>query len=221
MKKKVIISIIVFTLIVAAGVFYLHMKDLNKPSQCNDLEQTYGKPVIYLYPKSKQDVFVSLDFKGKLICTYPQYKNGWKVIAKPNGTIINKEDNREYSYLFWEGKNNNKWDFSKGFVVKGEETREFLQSTLSKMGLTPKEYNEFIVYWLPKMEHNKYNLITFAGREYEELAKLNISPRPDSMLRVYMVYKPLEQPVKVEKQEIKPFERKGFVVVEWGGTEVK
>ena len=221
MRKRIVIVISIFVFLLSLGALYIFMKDLNKPSQCNDLEQEFGKPVIYLYPKSEQDIFVSLDFKGKLICTYPQYKNGWKVTAKPDGTIINKEENKEYSYLFWEGKNNHQWDFSKGFVVKGEDTREFLQDTLSKMGLTPKEYNEFIVYWLPKMQENKYNLITFPGEEYEELASLNISPKPDSILRVYMVYKPLQQPIKVEKQEIKPFERKGFVVVEWGGTEVR
>ena len=41
-------------------------------------------------------------------------------------------------------------DFKEGFVVKGSESAEFLRETLSQMGLTPKEYNEFIVYWAPK-----------------------------------------------------------------------
>lgn len=183
-------------------------------------EQYDKKPVIYLYPPSEQTVNVELDYKGKLTCTYPEYKDGWKVKAQPDGTLTNLSDNREYSYLFWEGISDNKWDMSKGFVVKGTETKEFLQEKLEYLGLTPKEYNEFIVYWLPIMQENKYNLITFAGEEYENIAQLRITPKPDSILRVMMVFKPLNKPIKVEEQELKPFTRKGFTVVEWGGTEV-
>ncbi|MBU3158534.1 hypothetical protein KPL37_01950 [Clostridium frigoris] len=71
------------------------------------------------------------------------------------------------------------------------------------------------------MKENKYNLITFAGKEYASLAKLNITPKPDSMLRIMMVFKPLSKSIDVKKQELKPFIRKGFTVVEWGGTEIK
>jgi len=86
-------------------------------------------------------------------------------------------------------------DLTKGFVVRGEDTAIFLQQMLSRMGLTPKEYNEFIVYWYPQMKNNKYNLIHFAGEEYTDLAKLTITPKPDSILRVFMVYKPLEREI--------------------------
>lgn len=187
---------------------------------CTNEEMT-KKPVIYLYPTSEQSVSVKLDYYGELTCTYPEYKNGWNVIAKPDGTLTNIEDKREYSYLYWEGISKNQWDMSKGFVIKGEDTKEFLQEKLEYMGLTPKEYNEFIVYWLPIMQENKYNLITFAGEDYENLAKLNITPKPDSILRVMMLFKSLDKPIEVEAQEIKSFERKGFTVVEWGGREVK
>lgn len=179
------------------------------------------KPVIYLYPTKEQIVNVKLDLKGKFTCTYPEYKNGWTVKAKPDGTLTNLSDDREYSYLFWEGTSSNNFDMSKGFVVKGEDTEKFLQEKLAYIGLTPREYNEFIVYWLPIMQKNKYNLITFAGKEYDDSAKLEISPKPDSILRVMMVFKPLNKNIDIEPQELKPFVRKGFTVVEWGGTEVK
>lgn len=180
-----------------------------------------AKPVIYLYPTTEQTVNVKLDFKGELACTYPDYKDGWTVKAQPDGKLVNTTDNREYSYLYWEGLYHNEWDMSKGFVVKGTETAKFLQDKLAYLGLTPKEYNEFIVYWLPVLQKNKYNLITFAGEDYEKVAPLNITPQPDSILRVMMLFKPLDEPVKVAEQELKPFYRKGFTVVEWGGTEVK
>jgi hypothetical protein len=188
---------------------------------CNPIEEKAKKPVIYLYPTSQQTVSVKLDYKGELTCTYPEYKDEWKVKAQPDGTLTNLADNREYSYLYWEGvSNNNKWDMSKGFVVKGTETEKFLQEKLEYLGLTPKEYNEFIVYWLPIMKGNKYNLITFAGEDYENIARLNITPKPDSILRIMMLFKPLSNPVKLEEQELKSFVRTGFTVVEWGGTEV-
>lgn len=183
----------------------------------------YGKkkPVIYLYPTEEQIVNVTLDLEGDLTCTYPEYKDGWNVIAQPDGTLTNIEDGREYSYLFWEGTSNYKYDMSKGFVVKGSDTEKFLQEKLAYIGLTPKEYNEFIVYWLPIMQENKYNLITFAGDEYENIAKLKITPQPDSILRVMMLYKPLKKYKEIEPQELNPFVREGFTVVEWGGAEIK
>ena len=162
---------------------------------------------------------------GEIYSSYPTYNSeikGWNVTAFPDGKIINKADNREYSYLFWEGKNANvKYDLSKGFVVEGKDTMNFLQEKLAKIGLTPKEYNEFIVYWLPKMQDNKYNLIHFAGKEYTDIAKLEVTPKPDSVLRVFMVYKSLKEKIDVKAQETMPFVRKGFSVVEWGGSELK
>ncbi len=143
--------------------------------------------------------------------------------AYPDGHLINKEDNKEYNYLFWEGANKSviNYDLSEGFVVKGEDVREFLQNTLLKFGLTPKEYNEFIVYWYPKMKDNKYNLIHFAGNKYTDNAKLIIMPKPDSILRVFMVFKPLNEFINISPQIIPEFQRTGFTVIEWGGTEIK
>jgi hypothetical protein len=175
------------------------------------------KPVIYLYPTEKTQVSVSLEFDGRLTCTYPDYGDGWNVTAYPDGTLINQEDGKEYSYLYWEGITDAQYDFSKGFVVKGEDTAAFLQDKLSEIGLTPTEYNEFIVYWLPLMQDNTYNLITFQGEAYTDTAVLHISPEPDSLLRVFMAYKPLTQYQEIEEQVFPAFERKGFVVVEWGG----
>ena len=184
-------------------------------------KETNKKPAIYLYPTSQQQVKVQLNYNGKLTCTYPQYNDGWDVIARPDGTLTNIADKREYSYLYWEGITDTELDMSKGFVVKGEDTEKFLQEKLEYMGLIPREYNEFIVYWLPILQENTYNFIAFAGSDYEDLAQLEITPEPDSILRVMMVYKPLDKPIQVEEQELKPFTRVGFTVVEWGGTQVK
>ena len=187
----------------------------------SDDEVLAKKPVIYLYPQEKTDVNVQLSLNGKLVCTYPEYNNGWNVTANPDGTLINKADNKEYTYLFWEATTNVKYDMSKGFVVKGSDTAEFLQSKLSYLGLTPKEYNEFITYWLPQMQNNKYNLITFQGSAYTDNFKLYVTPEPDSALRVFMAYKPLEEKIDIKEQKLEQFNRTGFSMVEWGGAMVE
>lgn len=181
---------------------------------------TYKKPVIYIYPQEITDVAVTLDFNGKLTCTYPPYINGWDITAYPDGKLVNHSDGKEYSYLFWEGISDVTFDMSQGFVVKGEDTAGFLNEKLEYLGLTAKESNDFIVYWLSIMQSNAYNLITFQNEQYTDCAKLNVMPEPDSVLRVFMVYKALTQPISIEEQEIEPFERVGFTVVEWGGTEI-
>jgi hypothetical protein len=180
-----------------------------------------GKPVIYLYPEYPMDVTVTLDYNGKLRSTYPKYDDGWSVTAYPDGTIVNHADGMEYSYLFWDGDSPMRFDFSSGFVVKGPDAADFLREKLAYMGLEPREYNEFIVYWLPLMEKNKYNLVAFQGSAYTDNAVLHITPEPDSVLRVFMAFKPLPFPISVPPQELEPFERKGFTVIEWGGSEVR
>ena len=140
--------------------------------------------------------------------------------AWPDGRLVNHSDGKEYPYLFWEGEDRTAYDMTKGFVVLGSGTEAFLREKLEHLGLKEKEYEAFIEYWLPRMEGNPYNLITFQKEAYEETAGLFISPKPDSILRVFMVYMPLEQPVQAEEPELAPFERRGFTVVEWGGKEI-
>ncbi len=140
--------------------------------------------------------------------------------ALPDGTLYD-EEGESYSYLFWEGVTDSEYDFSEGFCVAGADTGEFLRRTLSEMGLTPREYNEFIVYWLPKMQENPYNRIAFQRERYTDSAQLTITPAPDSLLRVFMAWSPIEEPVEMVPQTFQPLQREGFTVVEWGGAEVR
>ena len=183
-----------------------------------------AKPVIYLYPTSPQEVSVKLKYDGQLTDIYPGFNqpDGWKVLAQPSGELTDLSTLKPYSYLFWEGQPTKEIALpNEGFVVKGSDTAEFLQQKLAYLGLTPKEYNEMIVYWLPKMQHNAYNHVYFATTSYTDTARLEIEPKPDSLLRVFMVFRPLDQPKQVKEQSLQTFERKGFSVIEWGGSEQK
>ncbi|MBE6927511.1 MAG: hypothetical protein E7467_03325 [Ruminococcaceae bacterium] len=178
------------------------------------------KPVIYLYPEKESEVTVKLDYNGKLTCTYPEYRDGWSVTAQPDGTLTDASG-QTYNYLYWEGQGPAEYDFSKGFCVKGEDTAAFLESALAQLGLTRKEANEFIVFWLPMMQNNPYNIITFQTDRYTETAPLTITPAPNTLLRVYMAWYGSEEAIEIPTQELTAPERSGFTVVEWGGTQIK
>ena len=178
------------------------------------------KPVIYLYPEEETKVTVKLDFDGTLTAAYPAYEDGWTVVAAPDGTLTDPDTGRKYYCLFWEGASQRPCDFSTGFCVAGKDTAAFLEDALSLLGLTDKEADEFIIYWLPRMEGNAYNLISFQKESYTDGAVLTVDPMPDSLLRVFMAWKGLDAPVEIAPQELPGFERAGFTVVEWGGAEI-
>lgn len=174
------------------------------------------KPVIYLYPESPTNVSVKLDYNGILTLTDPDYGDGWDVTAYPDGRIIS--DGKAYPYLFWEGKRNYDINEDSGFCVSGEDTEKFLREKLAYLGLNEKETNDFLEFWLPFMQSNKYNVITFAAAQYTENAKLIISPEPDTLIRVYMVFGASDEYVDIPEQQLeKAPARTGFTVVEWGG----
>lgn len=183
--------------------------------------QSSMKPVIYLYPQEETEVSVTLDYDGTFTSTYPAYGDGWRVIAQPDSTLREPGGDREYYCLFWEGVTPVRYDFSTGFVVPGAETEAFLEGALAKLGLSDREAEEFIIFWLPRMEGNAYNLISFQQEIYTDSARLEIDPAPDTLIRVFMAWKALEAPVEVPAQQLSAPAREGFTAVEWGGSEVK
>ena len=181
---------------------------------------TTKKPAIYLYPTVPTRVGVLLETKGqRLTVTIPSYNTGWHVLAQPNGQLTNLTDGQTYPYLFWESIGSPVVeDIPEGFLVHRNDLEPFLREKLPFMGLIPAEYEEFIEFWLPLLSQHEYTLIYFAGEEYTSRFPLEITPAPDSMLRVFMVAKPATRQEKVAPQTLRPFTRQGFAVIEWGGT---
>ena len=178
------------------------------------------KPMIYIYPESEMEVSVKLGKPELLTSVYPKYNNGWNALASPNGDL--KINGRTYYGLYWEGKINIDNNYNDGFVVKREDTVSFLESKLSILGLNEREANEFIVYWLPILESSKYNFIRFESMEViNREMPLEVTPVPDTMIRVLMEYKPLNEKIEVLVQKLIPQERHGYSVIEWGGTLLK
>ena len=181
------------------------------------------KPIIYLYPQEEKEIIVKLGYPEKLIASYPKYSvEGWRVLAKPNGNLVDLNTGRNLYSLYWEGKGTTKFNLNEGFVIKGEESAKFLEEKLEILGLNERETEEFIIFWLPKLEANKYNFIRFSTmQEINEYMPLEFSTEPDSLIRVFMQFKGLSEEITVKEQKLQTPKREGFVAVEWGGTEIK
>ena len=181
----------------------------------------YDKPVIYLYPEENTVVHVSLGEPEKITVSYPEYTlSGWEFTARPDGMLT--ADGREYPYMYYEFDSAAKFG-EEGFVVAGTDTAAFLEDKLGAMGFTYREQAEFITYWLPKLAVNDYNRIEFiSGEEIDAIMPLTITPEPDNILRVYMLFAPCDPEISktLPEQELPVLIREGFTVLEWGGSEI-
>ena len=179
------------------------------------------KPIIYLYPTEETEVNVTLWTPENLSHTYPKYnfEKWWNVVAEPNGNLEDIDTWRKLYALYREWNIYAEDNFEEWFVVKWEDTISFLEEKLAILWLNEREAEEFIVYWLPQMENNKYNLIRFETKEeQDENMPLNITPIPDTVIRVMMDWKAIEEPIDIPEQELITPKRVWFTVVEWWGS---
>jgi len=178
------------------------------------------KPVIYLYPEQPTEVAVTVRTRdAHFIETIPDYNGGWRVLARPDGTLTDLIGGGEYPYLFWEAALEAPWsELTEGFIVARSDLAGFLEEKLGFLGLNDAEAGEFLEFWLPMLAGNAYTLIHFSGEYYDSRFPLEITPAPDSLLRVFMVAKAAKGNERIAPQTLAPFERKGFAAIEWGGT---
>ncbi len=178
----------------------------------------YAKPVLYLYPTDETNVTVTFEKPYLLTTTYPKYNYNWNVFAKENGDLYDK-DGKYYYALYWEEKGSTSVDFSEGFYVTKDNAITFLEEKLNIIGLTERESNEFIMYWLPILEKNEKSLVYFElTAERDAYNKLIINPVPDSLLRMAIHIKKVDKEVKIREEKLPTFVRHGFTAVEWGGV---
>ena len=185
-----------------------------KSSYCGGI----AKPILYLYPTKKTNIRVSFSHPEYLETTYPKFEGEWNILAYKNGDLYDK--NGKYYYgLYWDEKKVHNVDFNEGFYVEKDNAIDFLEEKLDIIGLNKKEKNEFIMYWLPILEKNEKNLVYFEmTEEREKINKINITPKPDSLLRIVIHVKKVNEKTLIKEEKLKTFNRKGFVAVEWGGT---
>ena len=235
-KKAIIALIITVILLIILGAVYATILKAEDDKTNNmivnddnifmnsdfEFPMDVKKPIIYIYPEHETKVSVTVGRPENLTHTYPKYEENWEVIAKPNGDLVDCKTGRNLYALYWEGINTVEPNMEEGFVIKGEDTIKFLEEKLEILGLNEREANEFIIYWLPKLESNKYNFIRFqTEEEINNNMPLEITPKPDTIIRVVMEYKGLKEPIDVKEQQLQTPERTGYTVVEWGGIKIK
>jgi len=184
-----------------------------------------AKPVIYIYNKENtctDDINVKLieTDTEKLQFTYPEYdkEHGWIVRANQYSKITNLKDNATYDYLFYEANTDYMPEFDEGFIVKSEDAIDFLEEKLDYLGLSQSEKTEFIAYWGPILSNSEYNIVKFG---FDSELKLEITPEPDNLYRLFIYIKPVDNPINLDTQDLasnRLTNRDGFTVVEWGGT---
>lgn len=179
------------------------------------------KPIIYVYPTKEMDLTIKLNNDKLLTHTYPKYNDSWNIHVDTNGNIYDYKTNRNYYALYWEAIDNSEININEGFIIEGKDTIKFLEEKLEYLGLNEREINEFIIYWINKLENNKYNYIRFrCTEEVNKYMPLEFSENPDTLIRIIMDYKPLDKKINIKEQKLEKVLRNGFTVVEWGGRKI-
>ena len=182
------------------------------------------KPVIYLYPTQKTDITFSVNFDGQLQTTFPKYDKSWDVTAYPNGQIFDNKSKRFYNSLFWDGNitlPKEHYEYKDGFVVSKDNLTKFLIEKLEYIGLNNSETNDFVQYWLPILEKNETNFIRFyVNEDYDVFSTNNVFPKPETSIRVFMEFYKSDKFLNIPEQKLSKTQRKGFTIVEWGGSDV-
>ena len=168
----------------------------------------------YFYPQT--DTAVTAGAGQELTFAYPACYGVWSLTARPDGTLVG-ESGLTYDSLFWEGTMPSGFSMEEGFCVAGADTGAFLEDALAKLGLSRREAGDLLRRWLPRMEDNAWNRISF----HTDVPGLDLSPAPDTHIRVLMLWMPLEEPLELVPQELVSPDRTGFTVVEWYGGEVR
>ncbi|KAH9018124.1 hypothetical protein EDB84DRAFT_1276326 [Lactarius hengduanensis] len=194
----------------------------------------------------------------------------WTVAAEPNGMLVDKTTGMEVSYLYWEAiaksnlvmtdasrtapttviANTEAFDPSCPSVIPGDSVLlptsklpGYLDVVLKALTLHTEARTSFITYWLPDMLKYEYVALRFIAQEsYEKAAKMRITPAPDIVTRVFMLFRgvaasdlALWEPARARAAEAdgatfwadvvgvdaaRAADSGLFRVLEWGGMEV-
>ncbi|PNH09025.1 Ubiquitin-60S ribosomal protein L40 [Tetrabaena socialis] len=121
------------------------------------------------------------------------------------------------------------FDAGRSFCVAGADAEGWLYGALEAFGVPVRERTDFLTYWLPHMEGAAWLLVAFADpADYQAAADLHVSPAPDMLVRLFMLFERLAAPVAVrgclaaEVARVGVLRREGaaLAVLEWGGMQV-
>ncbi|KAJ7177138.1 hypothetical protein C8R46DRAFT_1246546 [Mycena filopes] len=140
----------------------------------------------------------------------------WKVRTHLDGSLTETNTGLDVAYLFWEAHTNHgipaspppsplpeRFDTTESFspltsslsptdsvLIAVTSITPYLDKVLLALGLHTEERTSFITYWLPSfLKHTQIALRFVPQAAYEPSAALDISPAPDVVTRVFMLFR--------------------------------
>ncbi|KAG2746391.1 hypothetical protein P692DRAFT_20835970 [Suillus brevipes Sb2] len=136
----------------------------------------------------------------------------WNVRTHRDGSLTEYKSGLDVAYLFWEAETNShafprspasepqpldtfsptssSLGDTNSIVIPVNKVSTYLDKSLQALGLHTEARTSFITYWLPSILKHEYIALRFVSQAaYERAASLNISPQPDVITRVFMLFK--------------------------------
>ncbi|CAE6411005.1 unnamed protein product [Rhizoctonia solani] len=131
---------------------------------------------------------------------------------------------------------------SQSVLLPFDKVTGYIDDALLALGLHTEARTSFITYWLPDLSKHAFIALRFLPQdEYEKAAPLNITPIPEVVTRVFMLFRGVEESqielwndaMDMERMdasvwknivgidEAKVHDKSLFRVLEWGGVGVK
>ncbi len=168
-------------------------------------------PDLYLYPVRAETVHV--DLQGTVTASRPLYgPGGWTVEASPDGGL-----GAAGGHLFYDAAASERWQTAQGWVVPEAAWPAWIRTELPALGLNATETGDFLRDWAGDLPPAPDYLIAPQPRSLVDAAVgLRITPRPDTLYRLWLYIVPLRAPVAAAPPQVAPLVRRGFTAVEWG-----
>ncbi|TCD66901.1 hypothetical protein EIP91_000740 [Steccherinum ochraceum] len=142
----------------------------------------------------------------------------WDVATRDDGTLLDKATGLEVSYLFWEAHTtkalrgrmdsppvsrpsspapmveafdpvNASLSDEDSVLLRVADMTTYLDACLRALGHHVAARSDFITYWLPSLLKHEYVALRFVPQEsYEQAAPMVVSPAPDVVVRVFMIF---------------------------------
>ncbi|KAG1838522.1 hypothetical protein DFJ58DRAFT_749242 [Suillus subalutaceus] len=136
----------------------------------------------------------------------------WNVHTHQDGSLTEHNSGLDVSYLFWEAETNvqafprspaskpqpvdtfnpisSSLDDMDSIVIPVDKATVYLDKSLKVLGLHTEARTSFITYWLPSILKHECIALRFVPQAaYERAASLRISPQPDVVTRIFMLFK--------------------------------
>lgn len=180
------------------------------PTECEPV----GKPNVYIYPTEPLQLQLEVTFPkgGQITKSVPEYGSGWDVFVHPDGLI-----DYRYDYLFYESTQISQFQKMQGWCIASSELEQFFKSNMALYQFNENEINDFVKYWIPRLNYSDYYYIyPQTNSIIDEAIKLKFSVQPDNIIRLFYGIFPTDKYESLPAPSIPDFNREGFVVTEWG-----